>query len=588
MAMTSSRSHFLSLGLFTALGLSTMGLTAVGCSAGSDGGGDGTGGVDGDTDGDGIPDNGSGGGGGIDVGGNTGTPSGDADNPGTCQEAASNRTYVGCEFYPTITYNPVYDDFDFAVVLANGGTEDATVVVSGGALGADITDIVPAGGLKTITLPWVADLKGPEFSRTNTGQGRATASNLVAGGAYKVVTSVPVTAWQFNPLQYRKPIAEFEAGCGTGFSAGECFSASNDASLLVPATAMTKNYRVFSRSGVKGGDFEDAAGGVAITAVADATTVTIQLGPHCEAGVNDPVSQTGGCLASGAGVAAGVANDVLDFTLNQGDVLQLIGAQGAGFDLAHADLSGSVIQSTEPIQVVAFNPITNMPNPSVGNADHVEELVLPAEVIGKEYIVAPPSNPNGIVKGGHIVRLYGNVDGTNLTYEGTAPGGAPATLDAGQVVELAATTNSFKVVGDQPFAVGSFMLGGSLQGEGSCPDYPCSGDPAFSMMVTPEQFRTQYTFLAPTDYDTNFADVLIPDGATVTIDDAPVTGGAAVVPGWTIARVALGAGAGGAHRLVSDQPVGLQVTGHGHATSYYYPGGLNLKLISEPPPIIIR
>jgi len=29
--------------------------------------------------------------------------------------------------------------------------------------------------------------------------------------------------------------------------------------------------------------------------------------------------------------------------------------------------------------------------------------------------------------------------------------------------------------------------------------------------------------------------------------------------------------------------------GFGHATSYYYPGGLNLELISEPPkPVIVR
>jgi hypothetical protein len=37
--------------------------------------------------------------------------------------------------------------------------------------------------------------------------------------------------------------------------------------------------------------------------------------------------------------------------------------------------------------------------------------------------------------------------------------------------------------------------------------------------------------------------------------------------------------------LRSDQPVGLQFMGFGHATSYYTPGGLNLNLIS-PPPVI--
>jgi hypothetical protein len=229
-----------------------------------------------------------------------------------------------------------------------------------------------------------------------------------------------------------------------------------------------------------------------------------------------------------------------------------------------------------------------MPDPTVGNADHIEELVLPAEVIGKSYVVVPPSNPNGEVKGGHIVRIYGNVDGTTLEYAGATPAGAPTTVGAGEVVEFGPTTEAFQVTGSQPFAVGSFQLGGSLQGYGSCPDYPCSGDPAFSMMVTPEQFRTQYTFLAPADYDTNFADVLVPDGATASIDGTAITAAPSGVPGWGIARVPLSAATGGSHRLESDQPVGLQVTGFGHATSYYYPGGLNLRLISEPPPVIVK
>ena len=39
----------------------------------------------------------------------------------------------------------------------------------------------------------------------------------------------------------------------------------------------------------------------------------------------------------------------------------------------------------------------------------------------------------------------------------------------------------------------------------------------------------------------------------------------------------------GAHDLESDQPVGLQIMGFGHATSYYTPGGLNLNHIAPPP-----
>ena len=56
--------------------------------------------------------------------------------------------------------------------------------------------------------------------------------------------------------------------------------------------------------------------------------------------------------------------------------------------------------------------------------------------------------------------------------------------------------------------------------------------------------------------------------------------------GYAVARVKLGVGASGAHVLISDKPVGLQVVGYGNYTSYQYPGGLNLKGIAPPPPPI--
>ena len=47
---------------------------------------------------------------------------------------------------------------------------------------------------------------------------------------------------------------------------------------------------------------------------------------------------------------------------------------------------------------------------------------------------------------------------------------------------------------------------------------------------------------------------------------------------------------GGVHTLTTTAPegVGLQVMGFGYATSYYYPGGLNLERISEPPEVVVK
>jgi hypothetical protein len=73
------------------------------------------------------------------------------------------------------------------------------------------------------------------------------------------------------------------------------------------------------------------------------------------------------------------------------------------------------------------------------------------------------------------------------------------------------------------------------------------------------------------------ADVKI-DGVAV-----PASSFTAVANGFGVYRVKLGAGKGGAHTLESTRPVGLQILGYGANTSYQYPGGLNLKLISIPP-----
>ena len=40
----------------------------------------------------------------------------DPDDPTSCAEAAGDATYVGCDFWPTVTYNPVLENFDFTAV----------------------------------------------------------------------------------------------------------------------------------------------------------------------------------------------------------------------------------------------------------------------------------------------------------------------------------------------------------------------------------------------------------------------------------------------------------------------------------------
>lgn len=497
---------------------------------------------------------------------------GDEDNPATCEEAEESKSYIGCEFWPTVTFNPVYENFDFAAVVTNGGVEPAEITVRRD--GQTVTTaMVEPGELQALTLPWVMALKGPAFDAQTTGS-RVKESVRVDGGAYQLTSSRPVTVWQFNPLQYEKDIGSCPVTPAYG-DGSRCLSVTNDAALLLPATAMTGAYRLSGRSAKNGGDtWGSTPGAFTITATRDDTEVQVQLSAD---------------LAAGSGVSAASAGDTITLDLDAGDVVQLLGVWGAFWDDPHGDLSGSVVVANNPVQVIASNPLSNVPDENVGFADHIEETVLPGEVLGTSYLVAPPSAPDGNVIG-HVVRFYGNVDGTSLSYPaGVTPSGAPTTLDAGAVVELGPLTEAFEVSADQPFAMASFMVGGQSQ-DPTGSDVETRGDPASSIAISPEQFRRQYTFLAPADYLESYANLLVPDGASVTLDGEALADAGSPIgsSGWNVVRVLLGSGRGGAHRLEADQPVGLQVMGFGHATAYYYPGGLNLKLISEPPVIDIK
>jgi hypothetical protein len=509
--------------------------------------------------------------------GTGGTSSGNMDNPETCADAQTSKSYVGCDFWPTVVYNPVYSVFDFAAVVANAGTTPADVTVSRSTGSVKVT--VMPGSLQEIKLPWVPELKGADFAADTSGS-RPIVSVRSDGGAYHLVSTVPVTVWQFNPLEYKKPASVCPYPPTLGNSDGtNCESVSADASLLIPSTALTGNYRVSSKSStpiglVDGTGSSDAPGGFSITATQDMTHVKIQLSDD---------------LAAGTGITAGTKGSVVEYDLNAGDVLELLSQHAPSAGVAHSDLSGSIVNATHPVLVIGFNPLTYVPSPPVTGsccADHLEETVLPAEVLGKHYVVASPSTHKG-TNAGHYVRFMGDFDGTTLLYKGNPPPGSPGMLNAGQIVEVDAT-GGFEVLASQPFSITSTMKSGTVQN--GCPTNSTNpdcfiGDASMSDIVAVEQFRSEYIFLAPDDFAFNWADVLVPTGATVTLDGMPLGGTPEVVDtDYTVMRVPLMGGANmGAHKLSADMPVGLQVMGYGHATSYYYPGGLNLKFIADVP-----
>jgi hypothetical protein len=517
-------------------------------------------------------------------------------DPTTCDQAAANRSYIGCDYWPTVVANVVWSVFDFAVVVSNPGMSDASVTLTGpGSTNKTVT--VPAGQLVKIYLPWVSDLKGSDADAMGAAM-PPTASMSSKKGAFHLVSTLPVLVYQFSALEYGPmggPVGKDWSTCpgAGGATSPPCFSYSNDASLLLPSTAMTGNYRVFTEHGQDGSPaapgFPPGCSGnsclfppspavpgmpgyIAITATQDGTTVKVKL------------SATGSILA-GTGVSAVAAGGLATYSLDAGDVIELM-SEGA----TKADLSGSMVQADKPVQVIAGSPCINNPvggTDSMGNplsCDHLEATVQPAETLGKHYVVTQPTGPQGNAVG-QTVRFVGNVDGTQLTFN-PAISGAPATLNAGQVVELGMVNQDFEVTGTHEFIVATIQLSGALVDPTGGTTQ--QGDPSLSTPIAVEQYRLSYVFLAPSDYQENYADVVAPTGAHLMLDGAaPTVTPTPIGSGFVVYRIKLSTGSmNGAHTLSADVPVGMQVEGYGSYTSYQYPAGLDLLTIAPPPPPI--
>ena len=451
-------------------------------------------------------------------------------NAGECVGACAPKTlgtsYIGCQYYPVVTPNVVSDTFTFAVVVSNVSNADADVTIERG--GNPVVDIlVPANTVEVIPLPWVPLLKQTGASRT------------LVDGAYRVRSTQPVTVYQYNPLEYQK---------------ANDFSFTNDASLLMPTNVWGTDTIVVARNTLNG-----LPGLYAVVALEDNTTIT--LAP----------SASGKIIQAGGGVAA---NGTGVINLGEGDVLQVLsGVGGGGPDIS--DVTGTRVTSDKPVEVLGAHACSYVPF-DITACDHLEEFNLPFANLAKEYLVTTPlvKAPNMMptIKA-RMVRVIATTDATTLTYDPPQPG-APAMLaKAGDYAEVQ-TDKDFKITANFKIAVSEYMLGQAAGGG--------AGDPAMTISVPTEQYRSSYSFHAPTNYESSFANITAPAGAAVTIDGQAVAGFTPIgATGFSVARVQLSNAGDGDHTITGAQAFGVQVYGYGQYTSYWYPGGLNLNLIPQ-------
>lgn len=181
---------------------------------------------------------------------------------GPCATKTLGQSYIGCEYYPTVTGNIVGDAFSYAVAISNTSATVATVTIDGGALTTPMVVMVQPNHVLVQTLPWQQALKmcnaadTPEVAGCD---GLAMAEpGIVTKGAYHLRSDNPITLYQFNALEY--------------VINGNDDSFSNDASLLLPTNVWRSSYYTASFVGVAEASYP---GLMTVTATQPSTMVTI-------------------------------------------------------------------------------------------------------------------------------------------------------------------------------------------------------------------------------------------------------------------------------------------------------------------------
>lgn len=267
-----------------------------------------------------------------------------------CQSAVDAQSSVGCEYYAVDANNdPVegYDAQPYAVVVSNVNP-DFTADVQ--------VQTYTNGAWNTIQMAQVAPNTLHQF---NLPDRHVNYTNINPRGAYKIVSDVPIIAYQFQPINGQT-------------------SYTSDASLLLPKNVYDKFYYVI-------GWGEPSYGNAQLNIVAseDATSVTIT-----------PTVNT----LAGGGIPALPAGQPYQLPLmNEGDVIQ-IETSGGG----QAGLSGTYIAADKPIAVFSTHWCANIPT-QVCCCDHLEEQVYGLQTWGTTYVASrfpvrnggPPSPRTG-------------------------------------------------------------------------------------------------------------------------------------------------------------------------------------------------
>ena len=444
-----------------------------------------------------------------------------------CELAERYASNVGCEYYAVDLDNAVVRSGSaaaqqFAVVVSNPSPLEAVVRVER-CLAQPCEDesnreailfggldevVVNPDDLETFLLD-PAEVDGSPDGLFNQGTHSALTQR-----AYRITSTVPIVVYQFNP--YDNSIQVF----------------SNDASLLIPVTALGTRYTVLSWPQTIAYTPAEAATNMELDLRAFLTVVGTEPDTRVRVSLTADVVPSG---EEGVPIRRANAGETIELTLGPFDVLNLETGYYRGRASFNADFTGSVVEASAPVAVFAGSEASDVPifetlAERACCADHLEEQLPPDHTLGFNFVVPhTASRTQAVAAAGASVtplehepewyRVLAIRDGTVVRT--TIPGFEELELDAGES-EILESETSFVLRASASVSVGQFV--GSQWTTGmTASDLP-GGDPAFSIVPPIEQWRRSYVFLTPDKYAFDYVMVMVARDqlALVTFDGEPM------------------------------------------------------------------
>ncbi len=523
-----------------------------------------------------------------------------------CDEASRKHSNVGCEYWGVDLDNAVTSQGNaaaqqYAVIVSNVQPdlvanviveEDTATPGATQKLRTDGTARVGPRALEVFKLG-PKEVDGSPVLPDGTIMFNQGSHTALSRGAFRIRSSVPIVAYQFNPLENVNVF-------------------SNDASLLFPTPAL-------------GG-----GGGRTYVVASWPQTIAVTEDPSTSFGVNlrgylaivgtQPDTRvhlkTTARIVPGGPITNGVAKGgEIDVTLQPFEVLNL---ETGDFN---ADFTGSLIDASGPVAVFTGGEASDAPffSSIAGRyccADHLETQMVPVRAVGKRYVLGMvPNRSKAIAAAGATISVYDEPEFFRIV--NAVPGLTKVTttlpapydvfnLDGEGANVTLITHRDFLLTASQPVLVADVQA--SQEAAGVVRGLP-GGDPSLRLVAPVEQWRNDYVLLTPDKYSFDFLVVTAPAGAALFIDGQPVDGkicevGPAdgltdkerksKVSPFVVYRCQLsfpvilpdvaapnnilpGRQNDGVHHVQSDYPVGVLVYGFDSFVSYAYTGGTELN-----------